>query len=57
MMIDPGRRREQDSQLAWLESVLKDLQRRGWFGTVTIVLEEGMVKRLKREESLLPPKG
>lgn len=40
----------------WVSDRIRDLQEADWFGTVTIKMEGGVVKRMILETSLLPPK-
>ena len=44
-----------DTQAAWLIEVVKAAQERDWYGTLTIVFEEGVMKRVRQDTSLIPP--
>lgn len=49
-----------DSQKAkdhreWMDQIITMIQNRKWFGKLTIHFEAGELKRLVKEESLLPP--
>lgn len=44
-----------DVQRAWVLQVLGSAQQRGFFGTITIKMEQGAIKRVLKEESLMPP--
>ena len=46
---------EKDS--AWLVGLLAQAQTRRFYGKITIVMEEGQIRRVVKEESLRPPEG
>ncbi len=52
---DYDRIREQDSQRMWVVQILSQLQKRDFFGTVSIKMEKGQVRRVVLEENLIPP--
>lgn len=39
----------------WLMSMIQSAQARSFFGTLTIKMEGGEIKRVEKTESLLPP--
>lgn len=42
-------------EFAWLGSLLAQAQSRKFYGTITLIMEGGHIKRVKKEESLKPP--
>lgn len=53
--IDPKRQREFDAQKAWVQGLLAQAQLVGFYGKLTLTLEDGFVRRAVKEESLKPP--
>lgn len=47
--------REQKHLRSWVELLLMQAQARNWYGTVTIVIEDGIIKRMEEKRSHLPP--
>jgi len=44
-----------EQQRIWIEQIFGSIQKREWFGTLTIKIEAGVIKRLVKAESLIPP--
>lgn len=41
----------------WVMSLLQAAQTRKMYGSLTLVFENGSVTRIKKDETLLPPRG
>ena len=44
-----------DETVQWAQHVLEQAQARGFYGRLTFHLEMGKVKRMTKEESIMPP--
>lgn len=53
--VTQSKARHHDVQRAWLASVLATAQLRGFYGTLTLKLEGGIIKRVEKMETLIPP--
>lgn len=42
-------------QRAWVGSLVSSAQSKRWYGTITLKIEEGVIRRAVKEESLKPP--
>lgn len=47
--------REQDYQRAWVLQILAKQQKDEFFGTISIKMEKGIVRRIVKEENIIPP--
>ena len=52
---DYGKIRKREQQRAWLLQVVAQLQNEDWYGEFTVIMEAGVIQRLKKVESVLPP--
>ena len=48
-------KRKQEEQFAWLQKMVTDAQLRGWYGVITIKMEQGMIRQVQTSESHIPP--
>jgi len=57
MPRDNNKPKKQKAQILWLLEQITELQKNNFYGKVTITLEEGLIQRTQKEESLKPPTG
>lgn len=57
MPRSPAQARQDESDRAWVESLLASVQQRAFFGNLTLKFEEGVLKRVEKVESLIPPRA
>jgi hypothetical protein len=50
-----AKREKHNSDKMWLDQILVAAQGRRYFGTFSIIMEDGEIRRIKKEESLMPP--
>jgi hypothetical protein len=50
-----SRTRESEEQRTWVSSVLASLLAKRWYGSFTIKVEDGLIKRIVTETSMIPP--
>jgi hypothetical protein len=46
---------QEEQQRRWVEQLLSQAQARRFYGRITLILEDGTVRRATKEESLKPP--
>ena len=44
-----------NAQRDWTAQLVVDAQRKKWYGKITVVMEEGVIRRVVKEESIKPP--
>jgi len=49
------KKRLQEKQVSWAQQILASALAQGWWGTITIKIEAGAIKRVVKAESLVPP--
>lgn len=47
---------EKEAQRLWLNRLVESAQSNDWYGTITITFDRGVMKRVRKDESLLPPR-
>lgn len=48
--------KQDETDRAYVQSLLSSAQQRGFYGTLTLRLEGGDLKRVEKNESLVPPR-
>lgn len=51
------RTRQDESERNWVTGLVAQAQSRKFYGRIALVMENGMVRRVLKEESLLPPRA
>lgn len=54
-MNEYDRGRKQKAQMIWIESMLATVQVKRWYGSLILKVEDGMIRRVVKEESIMPP--
>lgn len=57
MAKDFAKIRRQDKERAWVLQRLAEAQLKNWYGTFIITMHDGLVKRMDKTETELPPEG
>jgi hypothetical protein len=52
---DDQRTEKAEADKTWITQLLATAQSRRYYGVLAVVFEDGQIKRVKKEESLLPP--
>lgn len=52
---DYKKRRFWEEESTWIRQIITQAQTREFYGKLTIILEEGKIQRVLKEESLKPP--
>jgi len=47
---------KRDAQRAWILAKLSEAQASGFYGELSLVMENGEIRRLVKRESILPPR-
>lgn len=55
--MKPEKQAQMDIDRNWINADIKNKQVAGFYGTVTIIFEAGLVKRVRDETSKVPPKA
>ena len=55
-MKDYKRQEKMDHDRAWLDGMIAQAQMRRFYGRLTVMVEDGVIHRVLKEESMIPPK-
>lgn len=54
-MTPEDRKKQREQHLVWLTQLIAQAQLRGFYGTLSVTMEDGVIRRVVKEESLKPP--
>lgn len=57
MASDYNRKRQKEAHKTWINQLVGEIQAQRWYGSLTLIFEDGEVKRARKDQSLFPPNG